>query len=52
MKDKDMEKYLKKLAAQVVVDCSKSRIERVMKRIEEEKANSKKQETQTEKTED
>ena len=46
---KDIEKYLKELADQIVVEDSESRIKRVLKRAEE-KTNSKKQETQTEQT--
>ena len=43
---KDIEKYLKELADQVVVEDSKSRIERLLKRIETAKANIKEREKQ------
>ncbi len=49
---KDIEKYLKELADQIVLDDAKSRVERVLKRIEAEKASSAEKETQTEKNED
>lgn len=49
---KDIEKYLKELADKVVLDDTKSRVERVLKRIEAEKARNAEKETQTEKDKD